>query len=72
MKIEDIRYEDTWISTLDDGEVCRIHSFFQSMLYGMSIMVIPLRNMERYNSIVGMIPMSLEIFLKKYEPILET
>jgi hypothetical protein len=71
MVIEDIRFEDHWIAKDRDAE-CRVGDTIVSNSGEILVVVSPLKNMEEYESIDGIIPFHLDSFLDEFKPKLES
>ena len=73
MLAEDIKFPSLWTS-IDKLMECEVKYTFKSDIFEdePGIVVLPTLGMEKYQSIDGLVPLSLKIFLASFEPKLES
>jgi hypothetical protein len=73
MLVEDIKFPIFWTS-INKLMKCEVKYTFKSEIFKdePGIVVLPIIGMEKYQSIDGLVPFSLKIFLASFEPKLES
>lgn len=72
MLAEDIKFPGIWISKNEDEE-CEVITTFKSQISNDIIVAVKgIKGMSHYDSLFDTIPFSLDVFMRRFEPKLES